>query len=209
MSDPLAEVATRTVSHYEANAEAFWEGTRDHDVSQNRNALLSALPNRVPLRILDFGCGPGRDLKAFRELGHLALGLDACRPFVEMARAFSGCEVLHQSFFQLDIPSEAFDGIFANASLFHAPRAVLPNLLQTLRAALVPAGVLFCSNPRSFDSESEGWQGERFGCHLTVEGWAAQLVDAGFTLERHYLRPSGKPPSEQPWVAMVARKATS
>lgn len=201
----LNAVASRTLSHYEANASDFWEGTRDHDVTQNYAALLDALSGKTGQRILDFGCGPGRDLFALRELGHKPVGLDGCEAFVEMARVYSGCEVLHQSFFNLDLGAGTFDGIFANASLFHIPSAELPHVLGVLRSALVPGGVLFCSNPRSFDVDHEGWSGERFSNFLTRETWTHVIARAGFALERDYLRPANKPPEEQPWLAMVWR----
>lgn len=202
----LDRIAAGTLGHYGANAAGFWEGTKDHDVAQNREALLHALGGKAPLRILDFGCGPGRDLVAFRDLGHTAVGLDGCEPFVEMARAHSGCEVLHQSFFRLALSPGSFDGIFANASLFHVPQAILPRVLGQLRSSLVPDGVLFCSNPRAFHADAEGWQGDRYSAHLTVESWTAKIASAGFALERQYLRPAGKPPGEQPWIAMVWRR---
>lgn len=204
---PLLDViARRTLARYEATADEFWEGTRDHDVTQNYAAMLDALGGAGPLRILDFGCGPGRDLAALRAMGHLPVGLDGCAAFVRMAKAHSGCEVLHQDFFDLTLPEHRFDGVFANASLFHAPRAILPRVLGTLFRTLVPGGVLFCSNPRSFDEDAEGWQGGRYGCHLTTETWTQVISTAGFLLERHFLRPKDKPPSEQPWLAMVWRK---
>ncbi len=203
---PLDVIASRTLGHYEAGAEGFWAGTRDHDVTQNHAALLDALPGKPPFTILDFGCGPGRDLLAFRELGHTVVGLDGCAAFVAMARAHSGAEVLHQNFFELALGDRRFDGIYANASLFHVPQAILPRVLQALFDALVPTGVLFCSNPRSFDVNTEGWHGERYGCYLTIEGWNAVIASAGFVLERKFLRPSGKSPSAQPWLAMVWRK---
>ncbi len=210
MSDEakLDEIAARTLAHYDASAESFWEGTRDHDVTQNYEALLGALGHRSGLRILDFGCGPGRDLVAFSALGQVPTGLDATPAFVLMARERSGCVVLEQSFFALDLPANAFDGVFANASLFHVPRATLPRVLEELREALVPGGVLFCSNPRSFDRDREGWNGERYGSYLTIAGWRELLETAGFAIEREYLRPEGKPVAEQPWLALVARKAS-
>ena len=203
---PLDEIALRTLGHYEANAEPFWAGTRDHDVAQNHQALLGALGGRAPLRILDFGCGPGRDLIALTALGHTVTGLDGAPEFVRMARASSGCTVLEQSFFALELGEGAFDGVFANASLFHVPRAVLPRVLGQLFRCLVPGGVLFCSNPRSFDRDWEGWQGERYGSYLTIDAWSRLIVDAGFAIERHFLRPPHKPPAEQPWLAIVAKK---
>ena len=68
--DDVAHVAARTLGHYNQNAEDFRAGTRDHDVSQNIEALLRAVPGEPPFAILDFGCGPGRDLQVFRRLGH-------------------------------------------------------------------------------------------------------------------------------------------
>jgi SAM-dependent methyltransferase len=202
----LRRLAERTLSHYESRAEAFWAGTRDHDVSQNLSTLLNALPARSGLRILDLGCGPGRDLLSLRERGHAPTGLDGCHAFVTMAREHSGCDVLEQSFFELSLPSASFDGIFANASLFHVPRAILPRVLGELFATLVPGGALFCSNPRAMTEEHEGWQGERYGSYLSLESWSQLFESAGFAREAHFLRPPGKPPAEQPWLAMLWRR---
>lgn len=97
--------------------------------------------------MLDFGCGPGRDLQTFTRLGHIAVGLDGAERFAQMARQDSGCEVLHQDFLKLDLPAARFDGIFANAVLFHIPKQELPRILRQLHGALKPGGVLFSSNP--------------------------------------------------------------
>ena len=82
----MTDASRRTLAHYQRNAQAFEAGTRDHDVSQNIQALLRHLPARPGLAILDFGCGPGRDLLTFKALGHLPVGLDGCAAFVDMAR---------------------------------------------------------------------------------------------------------------------------
>jgi SAM-dependent methyltransferase len=201
----MDETSRRTLAHYEGTAERFWEGTREHDVSQNIDALLAAIGGAPPLRILDFGCGPGRDLKAFRARGHVATGLDGCARFVEMARRFSGCEVLHQDFLALDLPRGAFDGVFANASLFHVPSEDLPRVLAELHATLRPGGVLVCSNPRGDDHE--GFSGERWGCFFEHARWLALFEAAGFTELRHYRRPEGAPPEAQPWLVMVMRRS--
>ena len=83
----LQDVTTRTLAYYAGRAEAFREGTRDHDVSQNIAALLDRIEADPPFAILDFGCGPGRDLATFSRLGHRPTGLDAVPEFVAMARA--------------------------------------------------------------------------------------------------------------------------
>lgn len=202
-SDESTQVTGLTISYYEGRAAPFWEGTKDHDVTQNYEALLGALPARKGLRILDFGCGPGRDVKWFADQGHEPVGLDGTAEFCEMARAHSGCEVLHQNFIALDLPPESFDGIFANASLFHVPRADLPRVLGELFAALRPGGVLFSSNPRG---DGEGMNGPRYGNYMEFEAYAALLEAAGFEVVHHYYRPKDKPREEQPWLAVVAKK---
>ncbi|MEO6598961.1 MAG: methyltransferase domain-containing protein [Polyangiaceae bacterium] len=203
---PPDERTARTLGHYADNAAAFWEGTRDHDVTQNYAALLEAIDRPAPLRLLDFGCGPGRDLVALGALGHQVTGLDGSAEFVTMARSRFAGTVLHQNFLELDLAQARYDGVFANASLFHVPGAELPRVLGQLLYSLVPGGVLFSSNPRSFDRDHEGFKGERYGTYLTRESWLERICAAGFAVERHFLRPTGKPASEQPWLAVVARR---
>jgi SAM-dependent methyltransferase len=200
----LQETSTITLDDYNAHAESFWQGTRDHDVSQNRDALLQNLFGPGPFRILDLGCGPGRDLKIFRELGHEAIGLEGAERFVELARNFSGCEVWQQDFLKLELPPKFFDGIFANASLFHVPSQEAPRVLRELWATLKADGVLFSSNPRG-DNE-EGWSGERYGCYYNLQRWRELVTAAGFEEITHYYRPPGVPRRQQPWLASVWRK---
>jgi len=197
-------VSRLTLQNYNGRAEVFWQGTRDHDVSQNIKALLDQLSGEAPLTILDFGCGPGRDLKALTQLGHCAIGLDGAVQFVEMARAFSGCEVWQQTFDALDLPPQHFDGIFANATLFHVPTAILPTVLKQFHNTLKPNGVLFSSNPHGDDRE--GWNGDRFAAYHTLESWRRYLLAAGFVELSHYYRPEGLPREQQPWLASVWRK---
>lgn len=200
----IEQITQRTLEHYERSAQQFFDGTRDHDVSQNVAALLGAIRSVVPYRILDLGCGPGRDLKTFSGLGHSAVGIDGAAQFVQMARAYSGCEVWQQDFVHLALPDAEFDGIFANASLFHVPSAALPDVLNRLYAALKPGGVLFSSNPRG--SNQEGWNGPRYGSYYDYETWERYLTAAGFTPLGHYYRPPGLPREQQPWLASLWRK---
>jgi len=203
--DDLAQISALTLAHYQGCAEGFRDNTRNHDVSQNIAALLRAIDNEPPLQILDFGCGPGRDLRTFRALGHTAVGLDGCPHFVEMARTDSGCEVWQQDFLSLDLPAARFDGIFANAVLFHVPAQELPRVLRQLHAALKPGGVLFSSNPHG--NNQEGWNGERYAAYHDLATWQSLLTAAGFIEIEHYYRPTGLPREQQPWLASVWRRA--
>ena len=201
---PPPDVTATTVAHYERSADDFWAGTRAHDVSQNRNALLSHLEGEGPFALLDLGCGPGRDLHALAALGHEVVGLDGSPTFCEMARRHSGCEVWQQDFVRLALPPQRFDGVFANASLFHVPSRELPRVLADLHQALRPRGVFFASNPRGQDEE--GFQGDRYGCYHHEETWCAFVRAAGFEERLRYWRPDGLPRAQQPWFATVWRK---
>lgn len=203
-SQDLEKIAVDTLAHYNQRADDFWEGTRSHDVSQNIGALLQYIEGDPPFAILDFGCGPGRDLKSFADRGHCAVGLEGSARFAEMARAHSGCEVLHQDFLKLDLPPAAFNGVFANASLFHVPGQELPRVLKELHAALKPHGVLFTSNPHG--DRSEGWNRGRYGAYHDLAAWRDYMGAAGFAELTHYYRPPGLPREQQPWLASVWRK---
>lgn len=203
----LRRISETTIGHYDRTAEDFYGGTRNHDVGQNYRALLEAIEGDPPFSILDLGCGPGRDLRYFRSLGHEAVGLDGSKEFVAMARSFSGCEVLHQDFLTMTLPESRFDGVFANASLFHVPSQELPRVLLELSATLKPRGVLFCSNPRG--NNGEGFSGDRYSCFFDFETWRDYVTAVGFVEVRHYYRPPGLPRHKQPWLATVWRKPRS
>ncbi|HEX6796044.1 MAG TPA: class I SAM-dependent methyltransferase [Casimicrobiaceae bacterium] len=205
MAKPDYDAVSRgTLAHYDSQAQAFLEGTRDHDVSQNIDALLSRIEHPPPFTILDFGCGPGRDLRAFAARGHVAIGLDGARNFVAMAREASGCEVWQQDFLKLALPDARFDGVFANATMQHVPSAELPRVLSELHRALAPGGVFFASTPHGHNEE--GWNRGRYGAYHDFATWSRYVTAAGFTLLDHFYRPTGLPREQQPWLATVWRK---
>jgi SAM-dependent methyltransferase len=206
-SQELREIADLTLKHYNQSADEFWEGTRDHDVGQNIEALLQHIEGVPPFAILDFGCGPGRDLKVFAELGHFAVGLEGAERLVAMARAHAGGEVWQQDFLKLDLPDKYFDGVFANAALFHVPSQELPRVLLELHATLKPRGVLFASNPHGHNDE--GWNRGRYGSYHDLETWGHYMSAAGFVELTHYYRPAGLPREQQPWLASVWRRSAS
>ncbi len=200
----LDEISRITLEEYGRTARAFCEGTRDHDVSQNIEALLEALPGKGPFRILDLGCGPGRDLVALCNRAHHPIGLDGAEAFVAMAREAASVEVWHQDFLALDLPDADFDGVFANASLFHVPAQELPRVLRELHASLRPGGVLFSSNPCG--RNEEGWNSGRYGVFHDLARWRDFALGAGFEEIRHYYRPTGLPREQQRWLASLWRR---
>ncbi len=199
----LGRITGLTLKHYDEHGEAFREGTRDHDVSQNIEALLQYIEGAPPFTILDFGCGPGRDLKAFAERGHHVVGLEGASRLAAIARANTDGEVWQQDFLKLDLPDSHFDGVFANAALFHVPSQELPRVLLELHATLKSRGVLFASNPHGHNEE--GWNRGRYGAYHDLETWRHYLSDAGFAELTHYYRPAGRPRDQQPWLASAWR----
>ena len=200
----LRQISHGTLAHYDERAQAYREGTRDHDVSQNIAALLQHIEVAPPFELLDLGCGPGRDLATFAALGHRATGLDGAPRPAAIARAHSGCDVIEQDLLALDLPAGRFDGVFANAVLFHVPVQELPCVLGQLHTTLKPGGVLFSSNPRG--NGQEGWSGDRYGAFHDWEAWRGFMTAAGFVALSHYYRPTGMPFEQQPWLASVWRK---
>jgi SAM-dependent methyltransferase len=193
-----------TIAHYDRHAEAYRSAALGHAIPENHAAFLSALPGGRASDLLDLGCGAGRDLAALKEAGHRVLGLDGSPAAAAMARAHSGCAVLVQDFLALDLAPASFDGIFANASLFHVPSAELPRVLADLSAALRPGGVLFANNP--VGAGEEGWAEDRWICLWQPRRWSATVAAAGFRKILEFRRPPGRPRSEQLWLATLWRK---
>ena len=134
--------ARKTIAYYDRNAEAFVSGTLSADMSETRSQFTSLLPANA--RILDFGCGSGRDTKAFLEAGYRAEATDGSHALCEIASAYTGIPVVQADFRDLDAV-ERYDGIWACASLLHLPRADLQDVLRKTEKALKPGGILYLS----------------------------------------------------------------
>jgi SAM-dependent methyltransferase len=104
----------------------------------------------------------------------------------------------------LDLPESYFDGVFANATLFHVPSQELPRVLRELHTCLKPGGVLFSSIPHG--QNEEGWNDGRYGVFHDPEAWRRYGSAAGFVELTHYYRPAGFPRERQPWLASVWRR---
>lgn len=130
---------------YDENSADFIAGSFSADVSETMQRFLSHLPPSS--RILDAGCGSGRDLKSFLALGHTAEGFDASRAMVEASRSLVGSDIpIRQiSFKEFDDPPGRWDGIWCLASLLHLPRAELPEAVLCLVRSIARGGALFVS----------------------------------------------------------------
>jgi SAM-dependent methyltransferase len=131
-----------TTAYYRANAAAFFADTLAVDMAPVYARFLPHLP--VGGRILDAGCGSGRDTRAFLDRGYTVTAFDASAELAALAAAHVGQPVQVLRFQDLEW-THAFDGIWACASLLHVPATELPEVLRRLTRALRPGGVLYAS----------------------------------------------------------------
>ena len=131
-----------SVDYYEHNADHFFNDTVTADVSRLRDRFVRELP--ASARVLDAGCGSGRDAKAFVDLGFDVTAFDASAEMVRRAAQYAQCPVLHMTFDEMTW-NEAFDGIWASASLLHVPRASLVATVARCHQALIREGVFYAS----------------------------------------------------------------
>lgn len=131
-----------TLKYYQDNAQTFFDGTVNVDMSSLYETFTQHLAPGA--RVLDAGCGSGRDAKAFLEMGYQVEAFDASPAMVELAREHTGLPVQLMTFADVDWKEE-FDGIWCCASLLHVPALELPGVMRRLADALKPGGVWYVS----------------------------------------------------------------
>lgn len=195
-------LACQTLRFYDTNAELYAEQTRGIDLAHLYKPFLSTLP--IGGRILDVGCGAGRDLKHFVEEGFEAVGVDPSDKLSAIASEFSGCQVLVSSVQNLSFNQE-FDGAWACASLIHLPRRHLPSALGKIFRSLRPQGVLFIS--MQIGSGEIVTEDGRFVARYNSEELSAAIEQARFELVNLWITPDSLPGRNSVvWINAIARK---
>ena len=131
-----------TIEYYNRNADAYYRNTVDAVFDRLRRKFVSYLPEHA--RIIDIGCGSGRDVKAFRDMGYEAVGLDASKEMARVAREQLGIDVITGDMSEW-IAEEPYDGIWCCASLLHLHEEEAERFLSNLKINLKPGGVIFLS----------------------------------------------------------------
>lgn len=139
---PAEILEDSTLAFYETHADEYARRTLDADLADVQQRFARHLSPGA--RVLDLGCGPGRDLRAFSRLGFMPMGVDASPSLVQIARGVSGAPVYVGRIEDIDFDQE-FDGIWACASLLHVARPALVETLSRIRRALRPSGTFFAS----------------------------------------------------------------
>jgi SAM-dependent methyltransferase len=131
-----------SISYYDKNSKDFHDRTINADMQELYQKFLTYFPKKG--RILDAGCGVGRDAKFFLGEGYQVVPFDGSLEMVKMSSGHLGKKVLHMLFQNVNFSGE-FDAIWANASLLHIPYENLRQIMIGLHKALLPSGILYAS----------------------------------------------------------------
>ncbi len=131
-----------TLDYYNDNAREFAASTVSVDFAEMQDRFMASLPQGG--RILDFGCGSGRDAKRFLDEGFAVDATDGSPELCRLASEYAGILVKCELFGELSAV-EAYDGIWACSSILHVPKAELPSIFGKMLRALKPSGVMYVS----------------------------------------------------------------
>ncbi len=198
MPDPLRE----TIATYDREAAAF--AGRHWQVRLERALEGLGRYLRPAARVLDLGCGPGRDLLLLRERGYRVVGLDLSAGMLAEARRRAGGPLLRADMRRLPLGNASFDGIWCCATLLHLPRAEAGVALGEIRRVLRPGGAVYLSVQ---EGNGEAWkpsaEGKRFFCLYRMEELVALVEAAGLTVVERW--PGRSDWAE--WINLVALRS--
>lgn len=194
----------QTIQYYDQNAAAFVENTRNVDFHPIQDEFLEKLP--VGARILDLGCGSGRDTKYFLERGYEVDAIDGSKELCALASEYTGISVKCQLFQEFD-EVEKYDGIWACSSLLHLSLGELDEVLYRIEKALKPQGILYMSFKYGvFEGERNG----RYFLDFTEEK-LDQLLEKheGLRQLRSFQTEDARPDREEKWLNLFLEKTNS
>ncbi len=191
-----------TIDYYNARAESFVADTVSVGFKEMRSRFTDKLPNKA--RILDFGCGSGRDTKAFLEQGYRVDAIDGSEKLCRIASEYTGIAVRHMYFQQLD-EINGYDGIWACASILHLRSAELPDVLRRMMQALKENGIIYASfKYGDFEGEKQG----RYFTDMTEDAFAKIVATVdGLHIEEQWVSRDVRPGrGDEKWLNLILRK---
>jgi len=194
----------KTLDYYNKNAEQFAEGTVSVDFSETQERFINALSGK---RILDFGCGSGRDTKYFIDSGLEVSASDGSEELCRIAGEYTGIAVKHMLFQELD-EVDKYDGIWACSSILHLPKDELKDVLKRMVRALCDGGVIYTSfKYGTFEGERNG----RYFTDFTEETFMEFVRDIdGTAIEDYWITGDVRPGrGEEKWLNIILRKTNS
>ena len=190
----------KNVEYYNKNADSFFAGSLMADMSVVQNRFLSYIP--AGGRILDAGCGSGRDSKAFLDAGYDVVSFDASEEMCKRASEYIGKDVLNMRFEDISFDHE-FDGIWACASLLHVPENELPGILEKMKNALKPNGVIYASFKYG---KGTTFRGERQFSDFTEVSVVPLFETVGLEIVNNIVGTDSRPGREdEKWVNVIGK----
>lgn len=194
----------KTLDYYNQNAEAFVKGTAYVDFKETQDRFIAKLAGK---KILDFGCGSGRDTKYFIEAGFDVEATDGSEELCKSASAYTGIEVKQMLFQELD-EIERYDGIWACSSILHLSKEELKPVLVQMARALCSDGVIYTSFKHG---EFEGVRNGRFFTDFTIDSFSDYISDINdIAIEEYWITGDVRPGrEEEKWLNLILRKISS
>ncbi len=188
-------------NYYNTYAKEFFEGTAYVDMTMQYKDFLENVPKGG--KILDAGCGSGRDSRMFKTYGYNVVAMDGSKKMCKLASEHIGQEVVHKRFQEVDF-KETFDGIWAAASLLHVPSSEIEVVLGRLKDSLKPSGVFYASfKYGDFEGERNG----RYFHDLTEDTAKALFTKVGFIVEKMWITGDVREGrGEEKWINILAKK---
>ena len=191
----------KNIEYYNENAKAFYDNTVNADMSFWRDKFESYITDGG--RILDAGCGSGRDSRAFKHHGYSVVAFDASREMCKLASGLLGQEVWQMRFDEIAFDEE-FDGVWACASLLHVAMEEMPKILKKLRKALKDKGVMYASFKYG---EGTVERGCRTFSNFTEESIQKLMASAEFKIIECGITADIRPDrGEEKWVNVIVGK---
>ena len=191
-----------TIDYYKQNVKSFIDGTRDVNFAEIQDTFLELLPENA--RILDFGCGSGRDAKYFLEQGYMVDAIDGSLELCIAASDYTGLNVKHMLFQELN-ENEMYDGIWACASVLHVEKVKLPDIIHKMSTATKANGIIYLS------FKYGNFEGERNGRYFTdmTEDKMENLLNSfpEIKIEKQWITGdvrAGR--GDERWLNMILRK---
>ena len=191
----------KTLAFYNKNAKAFAEETAFVDFKETQDKFINILQGK---RVLDFGCGAGRDSKYFVKAGLDVVAIDGSAELCQIAESYIGIPVQQMLFQELDDRSR-YDGIWACSSILHLPKEELRSVLMKMLNALTDNGIIYTSFKYG---EFEGVRNGRYFTDFTYESFCEFIRDIkGITIEEYWYTGDVRPGrGNQKWLNLLLRK---
>lgn len=198
------DMKDNTIEYYNTNADEFYESTVGADMSAQYAMFEKRL--YAGARILDCGCGSGRDSKYFIDRGYEVVAIDGSEELCKKASELTGLDVKNVLFQDINYVDE-FDGIWACASILHVPIEELLDVLKGLTRALKDCGVLYVSfKLGDFHGERNG----RYFTDLTEESFEQLISDLSeLVIQEKAISTDVRPGRDESWLNAVLVKHAS